>query len=108
MSDTIEAGTAVRHRDPRNLLLGRVRRVIGARAVVTWVRRRNVSVVYLANLERITDAELVDFFEQQEAMYDRIREQQERDGSDLAPPERATEENRQFLLGAAAGAPSGA
>jgi hypothetical protein len=84
----IAASQAVRHRTRKDLLPGRVHHVIGERAVVTWVRRLNKSVVRVENLEPIADAELVAAFHLAEA-----------DPEGYGP---TREESRRFLLGAAA------
>lgn len=84
----IAAGQAVRHRTRRDLPAGRVHHVIGARAVVTWVRRLNKNVVRLENLEPIADAELVACLH--------------REYVEPEYAQAAMEENRRFLLGVAA------
>lgn len=94
----IRAGTPVKHRN--GYLTGRVRKVVNDRAYCTWVRRRLPSFACLENLTAIPDSELVAHFEQQEALYDAIRDDPEY--ADLAPPAVTSADNRRFLLGASA------
>ncbi len=84
MTAEIAAGTAVRHRT-RPDMYGRVRHIIGERATVTLVRRRNLSVFPVAALDAISDAELAAYFQREEA--------------DPIYREPTSDENRAFLLG---------
>ena len=93
----VAAGTAVRHRT-RPDMQGRVRRLIGERAVVTRVRRRNLSCVRIANLEPITDAELAAYFHEQEAEHTRLLELVAGEPYAVVG-EGTSDENRRFLLG---------
>lgn len=85
----IAAGVAVRHRT-RPDMRGRVRTLLGPRALCTWVRRRLPSYVRLENLEPISDADLVASFHEREA--DALRPVFGVVG------ERTSGENRRFLL----------
>ena len=96
MSAEIAAGSAVRHRRFPRTMLGRVRRILNGRALVTWVRRMNPSFARLENLEPISECELASYFNDQELFYERLG-QEERE-FDMAPPARTSAENRLFLL----------
>lgn len=96
----IVAGVAVKHRKSAAGLVGRVRKVASGRALCTWVRRSLPSYARLENLAVIPDSELIAHFEQQEALYDAIRNDPEYDH--IAPPAITSAENRRFLLGESA------
>lgn len=98
----ITRGTAVRHRTRQDLGAGRVRHIIGSIATVTWVGRRNVSCVRVANLEPITDAELARAFHEREAEQARVYAAWSAQHGTRVSPEPPSDENRRFLLGESA------
>lgn len=96
----ITAGTAVRH-TKRPDMQGRVRRLLGERALVTWVWRHLPSYVRLEFLAPITDADLARLVAEREVLKARWARQTEGGPYPISPPRPMSDDNRDFLLGQA-------
>lgn len=93
----IEPGTAVQHTKRRDMQ-GRVRKVRGPRALVTWVWRGLPSYARLENLTPISDDELARLVEEHDQLKAQWAQETEGGPYPVSPPTPMRPENRAFLL----------